>query len=158
MRYGSYKLRGWFPKDPYWHVTVRVNRAVVYTNASRKYEVTVLIAMPWAYCQIRNITGCACAARFSPPSRFSDPDMHQGTCVTHVPWCMPGSLTSGFLWNLWRGKRSRYSRCMHNPLFYVSGKRALERKTGIYCFHKTLNNIGTIEGHGTVEKGRIHAW
>ena len=22
----------------------------------------------------------------------SDPDMHHGTCVTHVPWCMPGSL------------------------------------------------------------------
>ena len=23
----------------------------------------------------------------------SDPDMHHGTCVTHVPWCMSGSLT-----------------------------------------------------------------
>ena len=23
----------------------------------------------------------------------SDPCMHQGTCVTHVPWCMSGSLT-----------------------------------------------------------------
>ena len=35
---------------------------------------------------------------FSPPTRVSDPDMHHGTCVTHVPQCMPGSLTSGFLW------------------------------------------------------------
>ena len=25
----------------------------------------------------------------------SDPDMHHGTCVTHVPWCMLGSLTRG---------------------------------------------------------------
>ena len=25
----------------------------------------------------------------------SDPDMHHGTCVTHVPWCMSGSLTRG---------------------------------------------------------------
>ena len=25
----------------------------------------------------------------------SDPSMHHGTCVTHVPWCMSGSLTSG---------------------------------------------------------------
>ena len=25
---------------------------------------------------------------FFPPPRFSDPDMHHGTCVTHVPWCM----------------------------------------------------------------------
>ena len=35
---------------------------------------------------------------FFPPPRVSDPDMHHGTCVMHVPWCMPGSLTSGFLW------------------------------------------------------------
>ena len=32
--------------------------------------------------------------KFSPPPRVSDPDMHHGTCV--MPWCMPGSLTSGF--------------------------------------------------------------
>ena len=38
---------------------------------------------------------------FSPPPRAS---MLHGTCVTHVPWSMPGSLTSGFLW--WRGNRS----------------------------------------------------
>ena len=25
----------------------------------------------------------------------SDPGMHHGTCVTHVPWCMTGSLTCG---------------------------------------------------------------
>ena len=24
-----------------------------------------------------------------------DPGMHHGTCFTHVPWCMSGSLTSG---------------------------------------------------------------
>ena len=36
---------------------------------------------------------------FSPLSRVSDPDMRHGTCVTHVPWCMPGSLTIDFLWN-----------------------------------------------------------
>ena len=41
---------------------------------------------------------------FSPSSGTSDPDMHHGTCVTHVPWCMPGSLTSVFLWSQWRGK------------------------------------------------------
>ena len=29
----------------------------------------------------------------SRPSRVSDPDMHHGTCVTHVPWCLPGLLT-----------------------------------------------------------------
>ena len=25
----------------------------------------------------------------------SDPDMHHGSCATHVPWCMSGSLTCG---------------------------------------------------------------
>ena len=25
----------------------------------------------------------------------SDPGMHHGTCVTHVPWCMSGLLTRG---------------------------------------------------------------
>ena len=25
---------------------------------------------------------------------INDPGMHHGTCVTHVPWCMSGSLTS----------------------------------------------------------------
>ena len=33
------------------------------------------------------------------------------------------SLTSGFLWSQWRGKRSRHSQRMRNPQFYVSGKR-----------------------------------
>ena len=28
--------------------------------------------------------------RFSPSPRVSDPDMHHGTCVTPVPWCMRG--------------------------------------------------------------------
>ena len=62
---------------------------------------------------------------FSPPPRVSDPDMHHGTCVTHVPWCMPQSLTSGFLWSLWWGKRSRQARCMCNPEIYISGKRPI---------------------------------
>ena len=56
---------------------------------------------------------------------FSDPDMHHGTCAMHVPGCMPGSLTSGFLWSQWRGKRSRHSWYMRNPQSYVSGKRPM---------------------------------
>ena len=62
---------------------------------------------------------------FSPPPRVSDPGMHHGTCVMHVSWCMPGSLTSAFFWSQWRGKRTRHSRCMCNPQLYVSGKRPI---------------------------------
>ena len=63
---------------------------------------------------------------FSPPPRVNNPAMHHGTCVTHVPWCMPGSLTGGFLWSRWWRKRSRHSRCMRNAQFYVSGKRPMK--------------------------------
>ena len=64
---------------------------------------------------------------FSPPPQVNDPDMHHGTCVTHVPWCMPGSLTSDFLWRGWLGKRSQHSRYMRNPQFRVSGKRPMDK-------------------------------
>ena len=57
----------------------------------------------WASCQIRKIAGCACAGnagnvspkRLQRKSLVSDPGVHHGTCVTHVPWCMSGSLTHG---------------------------------------------------------------
>ena len=60
-----------------------------------------LTNLPWASYQIRKIAGCACAGnagnifprrRFQSKSLVSDPGMHHGTCVTHVPWCMSGSL------------------------------------------------------------------
>ena len=49
------------------------------------------------------------------------------TCVTYVPWCMLGSLTSGFLWRRWWGKRSWHSRPMRNSQFCVSGKKPMEQ-------------------------------
>ena len=58
----------------------------------------------WASYQIRKIAGCACAGnagnvfprrRFQRKPLVSDPGMHHGTCVTHVPWCMSRSLTCG---------------------------------------------------------------
>ena len=63
-----------------------------------------LRADSWASYQIRKIAGCACAGnagnvfprhRFQRKPLISDPGMHHGTCVTHVPWCMLGSLTRG---------------------------------------------------------------
>ena len=63
-----------------------------------------LRSLLWASYQIRKIAVCACAGNagnVSPHRRFrrkplvSDPGMHHGTCVTHVPWCMSGSLTCG---------------------------------------------------------------
>ena len=65
------------------------------------------LTYPWASCQIRQIAGAhapGMPGTFSPPPRVSNPDMHHGTCVTHVPWCMPGSLTRVFLWIRRRGE------------------------------------------------------
>ena len=62
---------------------------------------------------------------FSPPQRVGDPDM-------------PESLTSGFLWNLWRGKRSRHSRRMRNLQFYVSGKRPIIQQPAHVRNHRSM--------------------
>ena len=80
------------------------------------------------YVKLQVVHALGMPGTFSPPSRLSDPDMHHGTCVTHVPWCMPRSLTSGFLWSWWWGKRTQHSRCMHNPQFYISGKRSIAQE------------------------------
>ena len=59
---------------------------------------------PWASYQLRKIAGCASAGnagnvfprrRFQRKPQVNDPGMHHGTCMTHVPWCMSGSLTCG---------------------------------------------------------------
>ena len=94
------------------------------TNIGRRHKPSYSTSKLLASCQIREIAGCAFAgnAGWAAP-RVSDSDMHQGTCGTHVPWCMPGWRARGFLWIWWRGKHSRHSRCMRNPQFYVSGKR-----------------------------------
>ena len=49
----------------------------------------------------------------------NDPDMHLGTCVTHVPWCMSGSLTRG------RGENVPGIPGACDPQFCVSGKRPM---------------------------------
>ena len=78
------------------------------------------------YTKLRVAHAMGMPGTFSPRPRVWDPYMHHGTCVTHVPWCMSGSLTSGFFWSQCRGKRSRHSRGMRNPQFYASVKRSME--------------------------------
>ena len=79
----------------------------IYMYVHSLYEFCYRSYVQWASCQIRKIAGAhapGMPGTFSLSPHVSDPDMHHGTCVTHVPWCMPGSLTSGFLWNRWQGK------------------------------------------------------
>ena len=86
---------------------------------------------------------------FFPPPRVSDPDMHLGTCVTHVPWCMPGSLTSGFLWSRRRGKRSRHSRRMRNSQLCLSGKRPMDELL-LPTYNSGCNNMSVPNPTGPI--------
>ena len=109
-------------------------------------------ALLWASCQIRNIPGCACADRelFPRHRRFGIPTCIRAralrTCVTYVPWCMPGLLTCGLFLSQWRGKLSRHSRRMRNQQFYISGKRPMiwidqnkqKRDALLYCYFESM--------------------
>ena len=98
------------------------------------------------YAKLRVAHALGMPGTFSPPPLVSAPDMHHGTCVTHVPWYMPESLTSGFLWSRWWVKRSRHSRRMRSPQFYVSGKRPMAFIPGnIFCFHCRYDNLGCLQ-------------
>ena len=97
----------------YFHGTFtwekRLTTHLTHCDVITPWEYTVGFdhGLPWASYQIRKIAGAhapGMPGTFSLPPWVSDPDMHHGTCVTHVPWCMSGSLTSGFLWSRRRGK------------------------------------------------------
>ena len=84
------------------------NVSVIFRFVNHPPEITVAVIVlhneEWASYQIRKIAGCACAGnagnvfprrRFQRKPLVGDPGMHHGTCVTHVPWCMSGSLICG---------------------------------------------------------------
>ena len=85
------------------------------------------------YVKLRVAHGPGIPGTCSPRPRVSEPDMHHGTCTSYVPWCMSGSLTSGFLSSQWRGKRFRHSRGGGNPQFCVSGKKPMATRKSRNC-------------------------
>ena len=72
-----------------------------------------------------------------------DPSMHHGTCVI------------GIINPRWQGKRSRHSRRMHNPQFYVSGKRPMVGKTGSWQARLLLNALALFEGFLSKNQSRV---
>ena len=98
----------------YWYMFWQINSKwadMRYMPGTRQTAALgyLIYDLPWASCQIRKIAGAhalGMPGTFSPSPQVSDPYMHHGTCVTHVPWCMPGSLTNGFLWNRRWGETS----------------------------------------------------
>ena len=107
-------------------------KGVLWWPVHTPYKESVITVVIWIchgllarYVKLRVAHAPGMSETFCPAARGSDPDMHHGTCVTHVPWYMPGSPTSGFHWSRWPGKRSRHSRRMRNPQFYVSDRRPM---------------------------------
>ena len=83
---------------------LRLNLYITVNDGRKTVSCPVSFRLTWASYQIRKIACWACvgnAGNVFPRRQFqrkllvSDPGMHHGTCVTHVPWCMSGSLTCG---------------------------------------------------------------
>ena len=71
------------------------------------------------YAKLRVAHASGMSGTFNPPPRVNNPEMHHGTCVTRVPWCMPGSLTSGFLWSRWRKNPGNPGACTTRNFTYL---------------------------------------
>ena len=76
----------------------------IWTEVTWQWRESTRIVVQWASYQISKIVGCACAwnagngfpaTDFKGKPLVSNIGMHHGTRVTHVPWCMSGSLTCG---------------------------------------------------------------
>ena len=87
----------------------------------------------WASYQIRKIAGCTCAGnarnvfpthRLERKPLVSDPDMHHGTCVMHVPWCTCRDACRDRLPSV-AGKTFPAFPAHAHQQFYVSGKRPI---------------------------------
>ena len=110
-----------------WNVSCETCPSIMFVSIVDTFWIFRSIAATsvlWASCQIPEIAGCACDGNAWNVFRASAGwrSKHASRHVTHVPWCMSGSLASGFLWSQWLGKRSR--RICKQQL-YVSGKRPI---------------------------------
>ena len=88
---------------PIWEVMHGVSTTGITATVPFSSFISSALTFPLASYKKRTCgsrMGQECRERF-PRHRFqrkplvSDPSMHHGTCVTHVPWCMSGSLTRG---------------------------------------------------------------
>ena len=98
---------------------------------------------PWASCQIHKIAYCACAENVGNVFPATD---FKGNRLLAIPACITRDARAvmhvGIANMLWRGNRSRHSRCMRNPQFYVSGKRPMYAiLSRLICGHQTTSYI-----------------
>ena len=91
-------------------------------------HVNVMARAQWASYQIRKIADCACAGNAGdvfPATDFKGncglASRHASRHVCHARAVMHDGIANP----RWRGKRSRHSRRMRNPQFYISDKRRI---------------------------------
>ena len=89
-----------------------------------------------------------------------DPVMHHGTCVTHVPWCMSGSLSRGCRKNV----HGIHGACATRNFTYLARgiwMRYLERDNGVYGDIRPANPQHLNYSHHRVNISRnvgMEAW
>ena len=82
----------------------------------------------WASCQIRKIAGYACSGNAGNifPTTTGQRSRHASRNVRGARAVMHDGVANWRWWgSRWWGKRSRHSRRMRNPWFYVSAKRPM---------------------------------
>ena len=85
------------------------------------------------YLQLRLYMHRECRERFPRHRALVITTCNHGTCVT----CRDACLTNGALWSWWQGERSRHSRRMRNPQFFLNFSPELLTTV---CSHKHCNN------------------
>ena len=110
-------VHGTIPFWPYWIYVKKYKSIFAFSLISHHGPLTL------GYVKLRVVHAPGMPRhRLQRKPPVSDLGMHHGTCVTHVPWCMSGSLTRDGGENV----PSIPGTWMRNPQFYVSGKRPIE--------------------------------
>ena len=82
-----------------WDNTLQIVCGAEITRKTASANQASLDLLPDTYnCGLRmrrEWRGCISRHRLQREPLVSDPVMHHGTCVTHVPWCMSGLVTLG---------------------------------------------------------------
>ena len=120
------------------------------------WKITSRYSSPWASWQIRKIAGCACAENAGnvfPSTAF------KGNRLLAIPAWITSRADARAVMHVgipnphWQGKRSRHSRRMRNPQFYVSRKRSMAIVMILHHW-KHWDNPNQVLCHGALHAAR----
>ena len=140
-------VRSWIYMGPPlgWdcHLAESVVHLIPYSTSKSSFVknyiliVMVNVDVIWAPDQIRQISGCTCAGNAGNVFPATD---FKGNRQLAIPTCITARASrtcrDACIANPRQEKRTRYSRRMRNPQFYVSDKRPRARSGNINVHHK----------------------